>query len=88
MPEVIAKPTLEEMANISEDYRNNSFDLDVEVAKYDFSNFTRAPKKKKTDATPKNVLLTGATGFLGAYLLTNPAESRHRQDLRRRARQG
>lgn len=69
VPEVIAKPTLEEMANISEDYRNNSFDPDVEVAKYDFSNFTRAPKKKKTDATPKNVLLTGATGFLGAYLL-------------------
>ena len=69
VPEVIAKPTLEEMANISEDYRNNSFDPDVEVAKYDFSNFARAPKKKKTDATPKNVLLTGATGFLGAYLL-------------------
>jgi len=68
VPEVIAKPTLEEMANISEDYQNNSFDPDVEVAKYDFSNFARAPKKK-TDATPKTVLLTGATGFLGAYLL-------------------
>ena len=73
VPEVIAKPTLAEMAVLSEDYKNAQFEPDVEVAKYDFSGFHRAVKKNPS-ASPKNVLLTGATGFLGAYLLQELAQ--------------
>jgi uncharacterized zinc-type alcohol dehydrogenase-like protein len=74
VPEVIAKPTLAEMALLMEDYKNAKFEPEVEVAKYDFSEFKRAPKKN-TAAGKKNILLTGATGFLGAYLLQELAAS-------------
>ena len=73
VPEVIAKPTLAEMAILSEDYQNAKFEPDVEVAKYDFTNFARTPRK--TASGKKTVLLTGATGFLGAYLLEELAKT-------------
>lgn len=74
VPEVIAKPTLSEMAVLSEDYADSHFEPDVEVAKYDFAEFAK-PVKKARKTTDLNILLTGATGYLGAYLLQELASN-------------
>jgi uncharacterized zinc-type alcohol dehydrogenase-like protein len=68
VPEVIAKPTLAEMAVLSEDLADAGFEPSEEVARYDFSDFPKTTKKPRKNARVK-VLLTGATGYLGAYLL-------------------
>jgi alcohol/geraniol dehydrogenase (NADP+) len=71
--EVIAKPTLKEMAILSTETEQAQFDPTAEAAKYDFSKFTKVTSKARSGKA--KVLLTGATGYLGAYLLKELAEN-------------
>lgn len=71
--EVIAKPTLREMAILSSETELAKFDAEVAAAKYDFSSFAKVTPKARSGKA--KILLTGATGYLGAYLLRELAEN-------------
>ncbi len=84
---LLRDPTLRGFAVAAEDARAGRLDADGDQAETDFTHETRLNLKVRRDAAPshprpdwhgpRNVLLTGATGFLGAYLLSDLLAATH-----------